>query len=312
MGAVVALDPASGDILAMVSTPAFDLNAPAAERTEFNRAVRGQYPPGSVFKIVTAAAGLESGAIQPGTVFTCTGSYKGLHCWDHAGHGPLDLTGALAHSCNVYFMKTADRVGVEPLAAMARRFGLGQPLNIDDVLSGSAGNVPDPAKGGKDARQWGLGETLQMGIGQADVTVTPLQSACVVAAIANGGKLVHPRVILRSGATERPASAPVSLGLSPSTIQAIDRGLRAVVNEGTASRLDPRLQIAGKTGTAQNSGADHAWFVGYAPADHPTIAIAVLVEHGGHGGVTAAPIAETVIQAYTDEHGLTRTHTDRH
>jgi penicillin-binding protein 2 len=298
-GAVVALDPNTGDILAMVSAPSFDLNAPGGARSEFNRAVRGQYPPGSVFKIITAAAGLEDGKINPNTYFYCDGAYQGIRCWKHDGHGAQDLVNALAHSCNVYFMHTAERLGADELAKMARRFGLDQSVDIDGVLTGKAGVVPNPAWAKRVMhRAWEPGDTLQMGMGQSSLTVTPLQSAFVAAAIANGGHLVRPRLIQRIGDKTQPTQPPTPLGLKAETLRWIERGLRAVVVEGTAKQLDASLQIAGKTGTAQNpGGADHAWFVGYAPANHPTIAIAVLVEQGGHGGVVAAPIAEAIIRA---------------
>lgn len=300
-GAAVALDPDTGDILALVSSPSFDLNARGRKRGEFNKALAGQYPPGSVFKIVTAIAGIETRKIQAGNYFYCDGQYHGIRCWKHSGHGALALTGALANSCNVYFMKTAELVGVDTLASIARRFGLGSDTVIDDgVLTGKAGLVPDPAWARRAGRRWMLGETLQMGIGQSALTITPMQTACVAAAIANGGQLVHPRLLLDVGGLARPVNVPVSLGLHAGTVAAVDRGLRQVVETGTARQLDPTMQIAGKTGTAQNhdgSGIDHAWFAGYAPDGHPAIAVAVLVEHGGHGGATAAPIAEAIIRA---------------
>ncbi|HEX2949097.1 MAG TPA: penicillin-binding protein 2 [Armatimonadota bacterium] len=308
-GAAVALDPATGNILALVSEPAFDLNAPPADRSEFNKAIRGQYPPGSVFKIVTAAAGLEAGKITPDTYVYCDGEYKGIRCWDHAGHGALDLTGALEHSCNVFFMHIAEQVGVDALAMMARRFGLGQRVNIDGVVTGKSGTVPDMAWAKKHMHgEWMPGETLQMGMGQSSLTVTPLQSARIAAAIANGGKLVQPRLIARIGDVERPVMAPTPIGLHERTLLAIERGLRAVVTEGTARQLDADLQIAGKTGTAQNPGGmDHAWFAGYAPAGHPCVAVAVIVEHGGHGGVVAAPIAQAIIRAALGKGAMTST-----
>ncbi len=192
-------------------------------------------------------------------------------------------------------MKTAERVGVQPLADMARRFGLGQEIDIDGVLSCKAGIVPDPDWAKKTFnRPWEFGETLQMGIGQSALTVTPLQAAYITAVIANGGRLVHPRLIPRSGQEQQPAT-PV--GLQAETLRDIERGLREVVALGTAKQLDPSLHIAGKTGTAQNSGIDHAWFVGYAPYDRPSIVVAVLVEHGGHGGAISAPIAQAIIRA---------------
>ena len=325
-GAVVALDPNTGDVLALVSAPEYDLNLMSgritpemlawlhgAGKPELNRATCGTYPPGSVFKIVTAVAALEHQAIKPNAYFYCNGVYHRIHCWKRSGHGALNLTEAVAQSCNVAFMQMAEKTGIQPLADMGRRFGLGQPVGllpqVKPLLPGKEehagiipevrGLVPDPAWA-KNVRHspWMLGETLQVGIGQSSLTLTPLQAARVIAAIANGGKLVHPRLVKSAGDKPEPSVPPTPLELKPSTLQNVSRGLRAVTAEGTAKSLDPTLHIAGKTGTAQNPGGrgDHAWFVGYAPVESPKIAVAVLVEHGGHGGAVAAPIAEAVIR----------------
>lgn len=294
-GAAIALDPSTGDILALANSPTFDLNTLLPMGNEFNRAVRGQYPPGSVFKIVTAAAALEAGVITPNTTFVCTGEYHGIHCWKHSGHGAVSLINALAQSCNVYFMHLAELVGPVKLAAMARRFGFGQEIDIGGVLRSSRGYIPDTSKS-TSTRDWPLGETLQMGIGQTTIQVTPLQAACLTAAIANGGSLVHPRILKARGDIEQPVRPATPLGLKGATLRWIEFGLREVVDIGTARLLDERLKIAGKTGTAQNAQADHAWFIGYAPYDHPTIAVAVIIENGGHGGVVAAPIAQRIIR----------------
>jgi len=323
-GAAVALDPRTGDILALASAPSFDLNQMTGRITpemmqflrgpdapELNRATAGQYPPGSVFKIVTAAAVLETQQIQPNEFFFCDGSYHGIRCSKHSGHGSLSFTEAMAQSCNVAFMKMAERAGIEELGQMARRFGLGQPVPIlpaIEVATGKNGHagivpevdgvVPGPAwERKKHHRPWELGETLQVGIGQSSLSITPLQGARIIAAIANGGKLVQPRLVQRVGEYPVESGQPEAIGLSAHTVQRIAAGLRAVVAEGTAKSLDPALHIAGKTGTAQNPGGeDHAWFVGYAPREAPKIAVAVLIEHGGHGGATAAPIAQSIIR----------------
>jgi len=323
-GAVVALDPATGEVLALVSTPEYDLNLMSgritpqmlawlhgAGKPELNRATCGAYPPGSVFKIVTAVTALETGAITPNTSFYCNGVYHKIHCWQRSGHGTLALTEAVAQSCNVAFMQMAEKAGIQPLADMARRFGLGQPVGLlpqvkplisaDGKLTGiipeQRGLVPDP-NWAENVRlsPWQLGETLQVGIGQSSLNLTPLQAARIIAAIANGGQLVHPWLVKSVGSRPEPVIPPTPLGLKPATIQNVARGLRAVVAEGTAKSLDPSLHIAGKTGTAQNAGGDHAWFVGYAPVENPKIAVAVLVENGGHGGAVAAPIAEAIIK----------------
>ena len=322
-GAVVALDPRNGDILALASAPAFDLNHMTGristetmkwlrgpDTPELNRATAGQYPPGSVFKIVTAAAVLEKKLIQPNEFFFCDGSYHGIGCSKRSGHGSLTFTEAMAQSCNVAFMKMAERVGIMGLAHMARRFGLGQATRVlpesetvgkttkSGLLPEADGVVPDPQwERTKHHRPWEFGETLQVGIGQSSLAITPLQGARIIAAIANGGQLIHPRLVQRIGEYAVPGEAPDDIGLSADTVQRIAEGLRAVVAEGTAKKLDPELHIAGKTGTAQNPGGeDHAWFVGYAPREDPKIAVAVLIEHGGHGGAVAAPIAQTLIR----------------
>ncbi len=308
LGAVVVLDPHSGDIRALVSAPGYDLNAMSGRRTpamqawldsshaEINRVTRGRYAPGSVFKIVTAAAALEKGCV-PDYLY-CPGEYHGIHCWLHSGHGTLNLTQALAQSCNVAFMKLAEATGIDDLSTMARRFGLGKHTAVGAILPESAGTVPDPAWARATFhRPWQLGETLQVGIGQSSLEITPLQAARIAAAIANGGYLVQPRLVTRIGDTPVPRLPAARIGLHDATLARIREGLRAVTGEGTAKSLDPTLHIAGKTGTAQNPGGeDNAWFVGYAPSDNPRVAVAVLVEHGGHGGVVAAPIGEAVIR----------------
>lgn len=308
-GAVVALDPNTGDIRVLASVPTFDPNKMSNRLSPeswawlqrahalVNRGTE-RYPPGSVFKIVTAAAALESGATNIGTYFYCDGKYHGIHCWKRAGHGPIGFTEAFAQSCNVSFMHMAEDVGVTRLSRMGHRFGLGARTGLA-VLPEKRGLVPDLDWAKANHIRWQLGDTLQVGIGQSYCTITPLQGARLVAAIANGGKLVTPRLVQQVGDEEQPVVPPAPLGLKSSTLLAIAHGLRAVTSgEGTARNLDPSLLIAGKTGTAQNPPhPDHAWFVGYAPANNPQIAIAVLIENGGHGGATAAPIAEAVIRA---------------
>lgn len=308
-GAAVALDPRTGEILALASLPAYDLNAMTGRltptmlaemrsvRAEVNRATQGTYPPGSVYKIVTAAAALERNKVPANAYYYCDGVYHGIHCWQSNGHGALNLSQAIAHSCNVAFMKLAEQVGIDALANTGRQFGFGQKTGVA-VLPEAAGLVPDPQWAKRAGRgSWQLGETLQVGIGQSALEVTPLQAARLIAAIANGGSLVHPQLVKSVGDTPVEPQPAELMQLKPATLRRITNGLRAAVSEGTAKQLDAELQIAGKTGTAQNPrGEDHAWFVGFAPADHPTVAVAVIVEHGGHGGTIAAPIAEAIIR----------------
>ncbi len=320
-GSVVALDPSTGDVLALVSHPAYDpnlLTGPLSAKAwsdlidpaspQHNRAITSQYPPGSLFKIITAAAALESGACDPASVFRCDGAYRvgdwTLHCWRREGHGRVDFLHGFAQSCNVMLAALGRKVGPDALAEMARRFGLGEACGID--LPGEApGLVPTP-EWKRRARQepWYVGDTCQMAIGQGDCLATPLQMARAVAAVANGGTLVRPRLISRI-AGEQPldrSTSGRSIGLRQETIAALRAGLQAVVAPGgtAAGMATPRYGIAGKTGTAQApKGLPYAWFAGYAPsdsrlADQPQLAVAVIVEHGGAGSSAAAPIARHV------------------
>jgi len=334
-GAAIALDPRTGDVLALASMPEYDLNlmsgrvTPAllawlhgSQKPELNRATAGVYPPGSVFKIVTASAALEKGAVTPNSYFYCNGRYRSVRCWKRNGHGTIGFTEAIAQSCNSAFTQMAEKAGIQALADMARRFGLGQPVNLlprvkpllpgkekrSGILPEASGMVPDPGWAKKIRRSpWMPGETLQVGIGQSSLTLTPLQATRVIAAVANGGKLVYPRLVKSVGMETMPTKPPTRLELKPTTLQSIARGLRAVTSEGTARSLDPTLHIAGKTGTAQApNGGDHAWFAGYAPAEAPTIAVVVMVEHGGHGGAVAAPIAEAIIREALKSQSINR------
>lgn len=341
--AVVVMDVHTGEVLSLASTPAFDPNAfntglsqaeweslvsnPKAPLT--NKAVAGQYAPGSTFKPVVALAALEKGAISPDTKIHCSGVTKlgnaEFHCWKKGGHGSLDMQGALEQSCDVYFYEVARRTGIERIGAMARRMGLGDPLGLD--LPGEKGGlVPsDEWKMGAIGTSWQLGETLIAGIGQGYILTTPLQLAVMTARMANGGHAVTPRLTMddvsAAGVEPRdPLEAP-SLGIAPDHLTQVRRGMERVVNNphGTAFRLrleNSRFQMAGKTGTVQvrritkverEAGIvknedlpwkfrDHALFVGYAPYDNPRYAVSVVVEHGGSGSSTAAPIARDVLR----------------
>ena len=318
-GAVVALDPDTGEVLALVSHPSFDLNlfsgrlTPAqwqrlrgAEHPLQDRAIASRYEPGSVFKIVTAAAALEAGVTSLNDRFYCGGAYSlgdwRLHCWKPEGHGSEDFLAGFGQSCNVMFATIGRRAGAEGLAAMARRFGLGEPTGVD-LPDEAAGLIPSPEWKERVRKQpWRPGDTAQMAIGQSDCLVTPLQVARQVAVVANGGDLVTPHVIARVEGEEqqRPLPARRPVGLKAETIAALRAGMEAVINAGGTAHgiATDRYGIAGKTGTSQNPGGrPHAWFAGYAPTDRPRIAIAVLVEHGGMGSTVAAPIARHVFDA---------------
>src|ERR671919_1749646 len=333
----VVLDVRTGEALALASVPTFDpgafanglsqetwhawLNNPKAPLV--NKAIAGQYPPGSTFKMVVALAALEAGVAGPDHEVLCPGFMQlgrhRFHCWRPWGHGKLTLVDAIAQSCDVYFYDLARKVGVEAIAEMARRFGLGQRLDID--LPGERpGLVPDKAwKLATRGVPWQKGETLVVGIGQGFMQATPLQLAVMTARIANGSRAIRPWLARPPGGQEGPPEAP-PLGVSEWALRFIKEGMHRVVNgeRGTAreARLpDAAIAMAGKKGTSQgrpNSPAgrltgtvknedkpweerDHALFVAFAPYRKPRYAVAVVVEHGGSGSKAAAPIARDIM-----------------
>jgi penicillin-binding protein 2 len=338
-GAAVALDIRNGEVLALVSHPAFDPAqfARGISATEWqallddtrhpmqNKALRGQYPPGSTFKVIVALAALEAGVARPDTSFTCSGGIMlGSHefrCWNRQGHGTVDLHRAMKESCDVWFYRVGMQLGIDRIAAAAHRFGLGQPLGFP-FGSERGGLIPDRQwKKKRFGTNWYDGETVICSIGQGYVLATPLQLAAMTAAVANGGTVWRPQVLKRveslQGAvllTPKPEKLSESRW-NASHLRTVQRSLEAVVNEpgGTAfrSRL-AEVTYAGKTGTSQVVGRrgakeadtsryehrDHALFVAYAPAAAPEIAVAVVVEHGGHGGSAAAPVAKAMFEAY--------------
>ena len=321
-GAVVALDPRSGAIIAFVSMPDYDPNMfvmsgsekeglPAGKTLpEFNVALQGSYPPGSIFKIITAAAVLESGRVSPEEKFRCPGYYDAgsrvFKCWEKKGHGDVAFIDGLAKSCDVYFYNTSQRAGALAIEKQARAFRLGQISGIP--LSGEKpGNVFGPSLRAAKKSYWFIGDTLNQAIGQGETLMTPMQAAGEIAAVANGGIFHRPyyvdRIVksdgqlLYQGKTETLSRVQ----LKDSTWTLIREGLRSVVQEGTgqAGKI-AGAEIYGKTGTAQNpQGKDHAWFVAYATINNEPskIAVAVLVEHGEHGASAAVPIAKAVIEA---------------
>ncbi len=338
--AVVVLDVHTGDVLGLASVPTFDprafidglsrdtwrelisnVNAPLV-----NKAIGGQYPPGSTFKMMVALAALETGVAGPDYEVFCPGYVQlgdhQFHCWKRWGHGRLKLVDAIAQSCDVYFYDLARRLGVDAIADMARRFGLGQTLGID--LPGERpGLVPDRAwKRATRGVPWQLGETLITGIGQGYMQTTPLQLAVMTARIANGGRAVLPRLV-HGDADADGAAAPepaAALGISDWSFRFVRQGMYEVVNgeHGTARQAslgNPEVALAGKTGTSQVrrishaerqttvrknedkpwEERDHALFVAFAPYREPRYALAVVVEHGGSGAATAAPIARDIM-----------------
>jgi len=325
-GAAVALDPRTGEILAMTSTPAYDPNefttgleperwahlANDPSTPLMNRVIQGQYAPGSTFKIVMATAALEEGVITPDTRIYCPG-YLAVYntvfrCNEALGHGVVDLRKALAHSCNVYFYQVGIRLEIGRIAAWAKRLGLGAPTGVD-LPAEAGGLIPSPEWKLRVQRvPWYAGETVSVAVGQGQVTVTPLQLARLAAVIASGGRLIHPHLARRGSAV----AAGEPLGIRPETIAVLKEGLRAVVAEGTGWRARLRgIEVGGKTGSAQVVGRarleqsptedelkPHAWFVAFAPVEQPTIALAVLVEHGGSGSASAAPVAREILAHY--------------
>jgi penicillin-binding protein 2 len=347
-GAVVAMDPNNGEILALASSPSFDLNVfvsgltsskwRSLARNPFrpleNKAIQGEYPPGSTYKIVTAIAGLEEGVIDENTTFFCPGFYRFgrriYRCWKRGGHGNVNVTRALAESCDVFFYNVGHKLGVDRLAWYARACGLGKPTGIE--LGHEAGGLIPTAswKKKRTGVPWQRGETLSVAIGQGYDLATPLQNVMMISAIANGGLRYQPMILKRIETAEgrvvkedRPKLVG-RLPISPKTLALVRQGLWRVVNgkHGTARICRVKdIEISGKTGTSQVVGRKkgetgkvvrpahrraHAWFVAYAPSDKPRIAISVVIEHGEHGSSAASPIARELIKTYLGEKPVDR------
>jgi penicillin-binding protein 2 len=336
------LDTRDGSVLAMVSSPSFDPNLfnsgisyelwDKMQNNPLNplsnRAISGQYPPGSTYKLIIAAAALEEGIITPEQKIFCNGSFelgnRTYRCWRKKGHGYVDLHRAIVESCDVYFYTVGKMLGVDKIAQYAKLFGFGEATGID-LPHERSGLIP--TKDWKMARTkeiWQVGETVSISIGQGFNLVTPLQLANAYSALANGGTLWRPHLIKRIELTDGSIYKEFlpekkgELGLSKKTLDILDRALWGVVNEpggtGSAAR---RLNsdVCGKTGTSQVVGLpesdkarrekkisafqrDHALFVCFAPLKSPEIAIAVILENSGHGGSVAAPIARKILDAY--------------
>jgi penicillin-binding protein 2 len=336
-GAIVVLDVHSGEIRAAASAPRFNANLlesgetsamsqllAARDKPLFDRAIKMAIPPGSVFKTLTAIALLESGTIDPRTEFDCRGFLNQpdrdrclLYRRQGIGHGPTVLASALARSCNVYFFHFAGEMGSAPLVEWAERLGFGKRTGVD-LPDEVRGQVPTPASiSERNGRGWSVEDTRAVSIGQSSLAVTPLQIARLMAAVANGGKLVTPHVTKRlgfadagSGETDDNLVAPQDVivpeprdieGLSLATLAAVRQGLERVVadQDGTGHRTMylEDVAIAGKTGTAETSGGqeDHAWFAGYAPADRPKLAFVVVLEHAGGGAESAGPVVKRLV-----------------
>jgi penicillin-binding protein 2 len=341
-GSAVVLDTRDGSVLAMVSSPSFDPNLfnsgisneqwnelqnnPFAPLS--NKAISGQYPPGSTYKLIVAAAALEEGIITPDTKVLCKGSFtlgnRTYRCWNKRGHGYVDLHKAIVESCDVYFYTVGKMLGVDTIAKYAKLFGLGDMAGID--LPGEKSGLV-PTKDWKLKRRksaWQLGETISISIGQGFDLVTPLQLANAFAAFANGGTLWKPYLVKYIESTDGKMYKEFlpekkgELKLSPKTVEILNRALWGVVNEpggtGHAASI-AGIDVCGKTGTSQVMGLpadekarrakrlgafqkDHALFACFAPMKNPEIAVAVIMENAGGGGAVAAPIARRILSAY--------------
>lgn len=339
-GAVVGLDPRNGDLLLLYSSPTFDPNLFSGRvsrstwkqvvqnpaRPLYNRAIQSRYPPGSTFKLVVAAMGLERGEVTPGSRMPvpCRGGYqfgrRWFRCWRPGGHGSLNLRDAIVQSCDAYFYQLGLKLGLDEFTRRAAEWGFALTTGLD-LPEERAGVVPTSA-GWFDARYgkrgWGPGVLLNLAIGQGEISQTTLKMAQFYAALLNGGELLSPRIMRPtegdSGAQVPEAASVVQgrLPLSAADLATLRDALVGVVNEWsgtayTAMRRTPlRYAIAGKTGTAQFTGEeDYGWFVGYGPISDPRIVVAVIVEEGEHGS-TIAPVAKAVIEAYLEETGVPR------
>jgi penicillin-binding protein 2 len=341
--AAVIMDVNNGDLIAVVSAPSFDPNlfvrgishndynalTQNDHRPLANKSVAGAYPPGSTFKMVTALAALEAGVATTSSSVNCPGHLevggRRFHCWSRRGHGRVDLDRALSESCDVYFYDLALKVGIDKIAEMGRKLGLGVRHEIP-MSAITEGLMPDKAwKQDRYGTEWRIGDTVNASIGQGYVLTSPLQLAVMTARLATG-KSVAPRLVQSVNGVAQPFDAGQPIGLTPDMLDAVHRGMYAVCNSqrGTAysSRVDDKsLKISGKTGTSQvrNISAaerargvisnadlpwdrrDHALFVGYAPFDAPRYAVAVVVEHGGGGSTAAAPIGrDLLLRAQSD------------
>jgi penicillin-binding protein 2 len=341
-GALIAMDPKTGRILAMVSKPSFEPFTRNVSPEEWkalvenpyhpltNKGIQGQYPPGSVFKIITAIAGLESGVITPNTLFSCEGTFhygnRDFRCWKEGGHGRIGLHRAIAASCDIYFYQLGLKLGPDLIARYAQEFGLGKATGVL-LPHEKPGIIPTSSwKKRRFGTPWYSGETISYAVGQGYLLTTPLQLLTLISGVANGGKLYLPQVVEKiediygNIIEEYPPMELRRADISPKTLQIIQEALKGAVNDpyGTGSACSLKeVKVAGKTGTAQVVSLpedfkrgdmkripiklrDHAWFVAYAPFEDPKISVVVLVEHGGFGAIAAAPIAKKIIEKYLD------------
>lgn len=323
-GAIVAIDPSNGEILAMVSAPDFDLNLfngvtppeiyssldKNPDKPLINRATQAVYPPGSTWKPLMALAGLEEGLITTTSTISCPGSFTyGGRSWKcHGGHGAVNVQRSIQASCNVFYYKLALQMGIDTYNKWGKLFHFGEKLNID-VPESPWTLLPSRAYYDKSfgENKWPKGVLVNLGIGQGELGVNPLQLAAYCAAIANNGVWIRPHFVSKVKNKKLGTTEPVDydvedLGIKPEYMKVVQQGMYDVVNVpgGTAGHVKlPDIAIAGKTGTAQNPhGQDHSWFISYAPFDNPKIAMCTLVENSGFGGTHAAPLAQKLIKFY--------------
>jgi penicillin-binding protein 2 len=315
-GAIVALDPRNGAVLAMVSRPAFDPNLFSTRITDaqwaqlqsksfpfVNRALQG-YPPASTFKIITTTAAIESGSFPIDTVLPTYASIRvgGIDFgdWNRAGFGPLDFPGAMAWSSDTFFYQTAQRMGEQPIIEWMKRYGFGQKTGIELAREEATGLVPDEAWKQKEIGEgWYAGDSINMSIGQGYMQASPLQVAVMFAVPANGGDRIKPHLLMDNQEAKKWRS---SLNISPEVIQVLQKGLRQVITSGTGTALNvPNLPpLSGKSGTAEDPPRQsHTWFGAYGPTDNPEIVVVAFGENsGGGGGSVAAPMVKQVLEAY--------------
>ncbi len=332
-GAIIVLNPQTGEVLALASFPTYDPNKfitrfSPQEWMELinredhpleNRAIRGLYAPGSIFKLTMALGALDAGLITEQTSFFCGGAAyfygRPFNCWQRGGHGALSLTEAIRHSCNVYFYNVGRRMGIDRIAESAKKLGLGERTGID--LPGEKdGLVPTP-EWSQSARKtdWYLGETISVAIGQGPLIVTPLQVAVHTAIVANRGRAVAPHLLMSSALSQgqAPGASPAE-NIRSELFEIVIRGMWKSVNEegtGRGAKVDG-FDVCGKTGSTQLISREraeklgkqiktHSWFSGFAPRDNPQIVVTVLVEYGGMGGATAAPLAKELFSLYREK-----------
>jgi penicillin-binding protein 2 len=330
-GTIVAMDPRNGEVLALASFPTYDPNKFISRFTPEewlslvndpaypleNRAIRGLYSPGSIFKIVMATAGLDSGFVDGQTAYFCGGSLEiygnVFSCWFKPGHGMMNLTNGIKNSCNVYFYNLGRRMGIEPIASYARLMGLGQKTGID-ISGEKEGLVPDPEWKLKTSKApWFRGETISVSIGQGPLLVTPLQIADMVACVANRGVRVVPCLVPPENGKEE--SGKTAVPIKRETFEMVIQGMWMSVNDegtGRGARVEG-FDVCGKTGSTQwisteraeklqHQGKEikktHSWFAGFAPRSDPKLVVTVLVEFGGSGGAAAAPLAGQIFDLY--------------